>query len=313
MEAQLLNEVLACLCGERTVFHYYPDQYAVYLLSRQLEKRNGLPIREIKQSQWSGLLKRPALADVVAHCGDGKLYHQDLTDLWLAEPEPFVLTLDSWGSAKNWSWDQTSRPGKNIVLQLNLSAKWSRRFKAATKEVANEFLGYLHPHSSRRPATLAWARMDIEFDTNEVLIEEIQTDLVREVIELRQRALDVLRYGYDSFWCAGHSLPVKPFLEFAEEFLRQFKKTWQEAMLTAALHFAFDELGIATVYYHSFNTGNQLKNIQWRKPPKSLYTELPKKFCFQKTHEAPKLLQQEKRIKRKLKKMEDKQWFYLEA
>ena len=313
MDSYLLKEVLACLCGERTVFYYYPDQYAIYLLRRLLKKHDGLSLRDLRQSQWARLLQRPALSNVIANCGDGKLYYQDLTDLWLLEPEPYVLTLGQWGDGSDWSWEQTSRPGSNIVLQLNLSAKWSRRFKQVTRELANEFLGYGHPHSDKRPATLAWARLDFDFATDEVLIEEIQSDLVREVLDMHKRAVEAKQAGITRFYYAWLELDTATCLEFTEKFLRLFKKTWQEAMLTAALHFAFDELGVSSIYYHSFNTGNQLKNIDTRKPPRSLYTELPKKFCFNKTNRAPSFLIQEKRVQRKLKKMEDKQWFYLQA
>ena len=78
------------------------------------------------------------------------------------------------------------------------------------------------------------------------------------------------------------------------EALRPYAKVWDEAMLTAALCFIRRELGIRDVFYHSYDTGNRLKGIEryyhLGKPPRYLYTELPKKFCFVPTSEAPDFL-----------------------
>lgn len=78
------------------------------------------------------------------------------------------------------------------------------------------------------------------------------------------------------------------------EVLRPYSKVWDEAILTAALCFIRRELGIREVFYHSYDTGNRLKGIEryyeYGKPPRYLYTDLPKKFCFVKTSEAPDFL-----------------------
>ncbi len=45
---------------------------------------------------------------------------------------------------------------------------------------------------------------------------------------------------------------------------------WKEAMLSAALWFIFKELGITTIYYHSYESGCVLKDIEHGRPPRSL-------------------------------------------
>ena len=59
-------------------------------------------------------------------------------------------------------------------------------------------------------------------------------------------------------------------------------------MLTATLDFVHRELGINKVFYHSFDTGVRLKGIEsgWG-PPRSIYTDLPRRFCFELGEERP--------------------------
>jgi hypothetical protein len=52
-------------------------------------------------------------------------------------------------------------------------------------------------------------------------------------------------------------------------------------------------LGLHRIYYHTWESGNRLKYLEdksWGQPPRSLYTALPKRFCFDTTHEAPGFL-----------------------
>jgi hypothetical protein len=90
-------------------------------------------------------------------------------------------------------------------------------------------------------------------------------------------------------------------------------KHWQEALLWSALWFCTNELGLDEIYYHTYETGALLKNIGHRKPPRSLYTDLPKKFCFQETHEVPKILLQTKSAMRRLKAQKNTTFFKLVA
>jgi hypothetical protein len=51
-----------------------------------------------------------------------------------------------------------------------------------------------------------------------------------------------------------------------------------------------EEIGIGKIYYHTFNFGCRIKRIAGSKPPVSLYTKLPDRFCFKKTNQAPGFL-----------------------
>ena len=313
MDSELLQEVLDCLRGDRTLYNYYPDKYAVYLLKRVVSEDNRSSIGDIRNSKWSCLLKRPTLRDLLAKSGSGYLDGRDLKDLWHNYSEPYVLTLGEWGGYNDWGWNQTSRPGKNLVLQLNLSGTWSRRFTKLMRATPNQYFDCGHPLSETRPITLAWARMDIDFATDEVLIEEVQSDLVRYIARMKRLAITAQSRGVTQFSHYGDNIDAKAFEKFASDFLMCFGKSWQETMLAASMEFIFDELGISAFYYHSFETGNVMKNLEFSYPPKSLYTDLPKRFCFSKTQEAPKFLMNEKKIRRKLRALKDHRWFYMAA
>lgn len=313
MDEELLREVQTCLRGERTIFQYYPDQYAIYLLSRSTLRNGKIAIRDLKKSQFSSLLDRPAVKSFLQHCGNGELSRKALQQYWPYAAEPYVLTLGEWGGNDGWEWNQISRPGKNLVLQLNVSKKWANMFHAALREPANDFFDCGHPLSDTRPFTLAWARLDIDFCTDEVLIEEIQSDSIRNMACLYRAAGRALSQGRQTVKYYGADLGAQNVADASGAFLDQFKKSWQEAMLTATIRFVFEELGISNLYYHSFETGNALKNLSYSYPPRSLYVDLPKKFCFSATVVAPVFLNQEKRLKRKLRKLDGGRWFHMAA
>lgn len=313
MDAGLLDEVIECLEGERTLYSYYQDAYASYLLRRAMASKDKVEINALRNSHWAALLNRPLLKSVLAECGGGYLHEQQLMHLGLEDAEPFVLTVGTWGCAEDFLWCQVSRPGRNLVLQLNLSRRWQSMFESLLGCSANDFFGYSHPLSEKRAMTLAWSRIDWDFDSNEILIEELQSDLVRHVSRMKRYAQLALKFNDTHFKFWNYKIHTENFLVFADRFLERFKSMWHEAMLAATLEFSFEELGAAEVYYHTFETGRILKNIDCHKPPKSLYTALPKKFCFQETPQAPEFLQRDKKIKRKLRKLKDGRWFHMAA
>ena len=61
-------------------------------------------------------------------------------------------------------------------------------------------------------------------------------------------------------------------------------------MLWATLDFLRNELGLRRIYYHTAESGRLLKRIDGNLPPLSLYSDLPRKFCFDGTTEAPAFL-----------------------
>jgi hypothetical protein len=64
---------------------------------------------------------------------------------------------------------------------------------------------------------------------------------------------------------------------------------WAEATLFAALWLLFDRLRVRRIYYHTYE-GGLLRKGMWSGPPRSLYTDLPRRFGFELTSEPPALL-----------------------
>ena len=313
MDSKLLQEVLDILCGDRTLFYYYPDKYTIFLLERVINKQKETSIRDLRNSQWQSLLSRPLLKDLVSKCGNGKLIKSDLLYVGSENFEPFVLTLGKWGSKKEYSWSQTSRPGANLVLHLNMSEKWSNTFNQLFGTTANNLFDCYHPLSEKRNTTLAWSRIDLDFDSGELLIEEIQSDFIKFISRMKVIATNAMAKKKSHFWFRGVKCESQIALKTAAELLSQFEKIWHEAMLTATLEFAFEELGMTSVYYHSFETCVVLRNLKGSRPPKSLYTQLPKKFCFNRTEEMPSFIESNRQARRRLKKVKNNSWFKIAA
>ena len=75
----------------------------------------------------AGLLQKPIVKNALALAGDGLLAQEHLDLQWPLSLETYVLTLARWGEGAG-SWEQTSRPGSNLVLQLNFSRGHDRAY-----------------------------------------------------------------------------------------------------------------------------------------------------------------------------------------
>ena len=316
METKLLEEVQYCLNGDRMLYQYYPDKYAVDIIDRHLRIRGDKSVRDLKQGNLWPLLNKPVVKDWVSQVGSGVLKRDKLDKLeqiagykYFDQTETFVLTLGSWGRYESFQWAQMSRPGENLVLQLNLSGRWSKGFKRMTARRANDYFGDWHPISETRDLTLSWARIDLDFVTNEVLIEEVQSDIVGFCRGLLKMALKAQSKGDTRCQFAYSEFDVESVTKYCRSFLSAFEKTWQDMMLAASLEFCFETLGVDSVFYHSFDSGNRLKNIKDRKPPKSLYSQLPRRFCFAKTKQTPQFILNDKRMKKRLKNLKDLEFY----
>ncbi|MDA7945990.1 MAG: hypothetical protein MPJ78_00775 [Hyphomicrobiaceae bacterium] len=298
MEFEAIREIIACLPRGRTLFYYFPDRYAIYLLSRYLGE--GRAVAEVKSSSFAKLLQRPTLKSIVGKKGDGHLSTDDLGAAWAVEPECYLLTLGSWGPEKRNRWShyyhQTSRPGANLVLQLNFSSRHNRSYRALIKPGrAAPFQTSVHPIARRGFHTLAWARLDVDLDTGEALIEEVQTDWLRYAQSAKRRA-DTwhtdpeMRRALETIYFNGVDIDVKALQTYVDEVLRVHLRVWDEAMLTAVFEFLLDELGVRRIYYHDYDCGRRLKSIAGSGPPRSVYSRLPSRFCFAKVSEAPEFL-----------------------
>lgn len=307
MDYESAQEVIACLGDERKIFHYYRDRYSLGLLRQLARQQAGgeLPIAQVRQSPYAGLLQKPRLRPLLASLGRQALSEAHLLahDYDPAQ-EAFVLGLGLWGggTCRARSRQQTSRAGCNLVLQLNLSGRHDRHY--ARLGVAPGHFNYRGHPVSRERNTLAWARIDLDWASGTALIEEIQSDWIRDVAWLAERMASKLRRGSlpeDPARIYRLTCSIQSALAYCQHTLATCKPIWDEAMLWAAISFIGDELGLAHIYYHSEQSGQLLKRINGNLPPRSLYTDLPRRFCFTPTREFPEFLLREARVRKELK------------
>jgi hypothetical protein len=276
MDKESIQFVLDALPKGRTVFHSFPDHYAVQCLSR-LVGDAGMTVAELKRSCFAPMLNRPAIKAVCSQAGDGRLTADSFAEAWPARPDAYRLTLSTWpglDEKPDPNWHQITRPGWTLVLQLNFTVSHNRRLKCLVKDWEYPIRYNCHPIAGDGEITLAWARVDLSLDTSEALIEEVQSDWVR-----------------DALWLAGlGDEEAGEWETYVEKELQPRLKTWGETMLTATIWFLAEEIGIKTIFYHTFETGARLKHLEESLPPRSIYTQLPKKFCFRKTHNGPLFL-----------------------
>ncbi len=317
MKKEEVEEIIACLSDERLLFHYFKDRYCLDLLKIALEAdsrgKDGLNIKELKASPFTNLLQKPLIKNAMALAGNGRLTAEHLALQWPQSLETYVLTLGSWGTGDK-SWEQTSRPGSNLVLQLNFSRQHDREYLSSiqpNKERPFDYGG--HPVHKGGRNTMAWVRIDCSFESDEALIEEIQTDWLREatrvgkVVEKLSAKPDRLRNFLERVGIGSDRKAVEKYLQQ----LAAHQKTWSEAALSAAIIFIRSALGLKKIYYHSYETGKVLKKIKCSDPPTSLYSQLPRKFCFNLTEEAPSFLRQNTYSQRRIKYLNHPQWYCL--
>lgn len=295
MDLDTLQFIRQALPSGRTLYYDFPDRYAQLLLQQHLGNEQH-SIADIKASRFAPLLKKPCIERVVANVGRPWLCADDLLLAWPQDPQTFKLSLGTWpgmNKKPQRRWSQVTRLGWSLVLQLNVV---SGHKQALTKEVPSweDYTTPWHPIARRGELTLAWARIDLDFETGEALIEEIQSDWVRDVE-------DYISYYSDS---------TRNWRAYRDATLRPLARKWPDTMLTAALWFLFEELGISRVFYHTYQTGMQLKRIKYRGPPRSLYRELPRRLCFRTTHNGPAFIRdtQDKETRRLFTEPETK-WF----
>lgn len=318
MDRETADEVIACLGDERKIFPYYRDRYGIGLLRHLGRYRAGgeLPkIAELRQSPYAGLLQKPRLRQVL-----GTLGRQALSDELLAAhdhdraAEVFRLGLATWGGGnyRARSRQQTSRPGCNLVLQLNLNRQHDGHYRRLG--CRDGFFNYGgHPVSQQRN-TLAWARIDLDWASGTALIEEIQSDWIRRVAWLAERVATKLSLGFrpDQRTVVSRlDCPLQVAQAYCRYLLATYQPIWDEAMLWAAISFIREELGLHRIYYHSESSGRLLKRIRGSLPPRSLYSELPRRFCFEATAEFPQFLLAEPRVAKELRRNPDLKLFRL--
>ena len=303
MKMNDIEEIITCMPSGKTFFPYFQGRYALLLLSWIFD--DEITVQEVKQSRYSGLLKKPCVKDALSTTGERKLSVGAIAHTWQEPHEQFLLTLGTWGGS-SLQWQQTSRVGHNLVLQLNLHEGYRRTLEALLPDDLQyvfDTIGHPVLEPGQREffrQTLGWARMDIDLTSGEALIEEIQSDWIRDATALTYRIYKLQNQDHIKL------------LSYVEFILFRLRKIWDEALLSAALWFLKEELGVTTIWYHTFATGNKLKRIKYRPPPKSLYSKLPRRFCFAETQDHPEFLLHDKSFRRGLKSVDSPRWFQIQ-
>ena len=282
------EELLSCLPAGRTLFTYGKDWYAISLLRMKLHHTG---FSELKHSSMANLLAKPRVRSWLGMLGKKSVAPADLAMLYPEDAETSRLTTGLFSG-----WCQTSRRTNlawNIVLQLNLNEDDARLMdKQFPVRDDDPFERYCHPVHRGRHRTLAWARIDLDWITGEALIEEIQNDRLREVRRAVER---IRRNNLAEVPIYGENVSATFILNYWEKRLRISRQCWDEAMLSAAIGFIANELGIRRIYYHSPLSRAKLKRDGAADAPSSLYTDLPRKFCFERTTDLPAFLKRRRR------------------
>jgi hypothetical protein len=315
MKREKLDEIFACLDDERTLFYYFKDRYCLDLIDYYLDRKNTdlLSISELNKGDLRQFGHKEIVKNITKSCSNGFVHRKDVQAYWPNEFLTFVLTLDRWGDGDR-GYDQTSRNQENLVLQINFDNKHIQEYRRLLRPDEYgpfEFRG--HPVRDDNRKTLSWVRIDFDLSTGEALIEEVQNDWLRKahssLMSVRKR-LSQRRSLKPGDIVYGIHCEYTHLNEYVEQVLEPYNKLWAEASMLAAIHFIRKELGISIIYYHTFDTGKKIKKI-FSSPPKSMYTQLPKKFGFELTEESPKFIQEDKCSRRYLKAIQNPLWYRL--
>ncbi|MGB0850815.1 MAG: hypothetical protein ACPGTP_06180 [Bacteroidia bacterium] len=309
MNNEEIQWIRQCL-PKQISYPYYKDKFALDLLDFCFAE--DTKVQDIKKSKFGGLLNKQAVKNVLSRCGNGKLNKDILHHNWEENSSFFKLTLGEWGELakrkSNRDFDQVSRPEKNLVLQVNFGSEHDTiLFDKIGKENRNYFINYWHP-INRRQSTMGWIRMDIDFQGNEILIEEVQNDWLRDVIQLKKN-LDCNKSCCENHWVKKRRKNFEAYYLFVKPYF----KIWDEILLSAALHFTKCELGITQVWYHTNESSKHYKMMSDDcLPPRSIYKNLPEKFGFSSIKNKPSLIQNCSALKRLNRKGKDLLFYHLE-
>ncbi|MFN3986009.1 MAG: hypothetical protein ACK4KV_10990 [Rhodocyclaceae bacterium] len=308
MDPKDIDSLRALLPAGRTLFPYYRNKYGLQLLRYAV--RQPTPVAALRSHPVAQLLHKPALKPVLADCGGTLTPAQIAFAEALAEcsarPEHYTLSLGVWGNGRERA-PQTSRRGTNLVLQLNFSHAHNRAFQrlARPRSGCDPFNYCAHPvlqdTRQARRYTLAWARLDIDFEQDEALIEEIQTDWLRAATTAREFAARCDDAAFTRRYGRRLDGSRTDLMAYHDTVLAPHRAHWDEAMLAAALFFLREELGLRRIWMHSAESGIALKSMRGGPPPVSLYTRLPQRFCFRPTPELPGLLARERQAVKRLR------------
>ena len=249
MRKEEVSEIIQCLSGERTLFYYYKNRYCLDMIQYYYEQYciDKLSINQLNNGSLSRFANKPIVKDLLKHCGDGFLYTHQLNHCWPKKTLVFALTLASWGDGER-GWDQTSRNQSNLVLQINFDNQHNLAYQRLLKpNHYGPFEYHSHPVRQDHRKTMSWVRIDLDFSTNEALIEEVQNDWLRSAFSqlayIKRRAGGNKSISLEELVSGIHGT-YQDFECYIEETLRPYNNIWAEASLMAAIEFIRNELGI---------------------------------------------------------------------
>lgn len=275
MDRAAADALLASLGGDRSVFRYFEGRYALQLLAYAL-----CDARE----RFRPLLQKPSIRRLIGERG-GRGVDWALLDAYFPPgSQRYVLTFARWGDESDDAWFQTTRPGFNLVVQLNFPPTHERAYRRyVAPRSGDPFVWHGHPVRTGDLLTMSWSRIDLEFAHGEALIEEVQSDWIRDAQAAGAEALARLVEGD----AACDAVDIFRYVEYV---LAPHRRIWAEATLAASLWLLRERLGIRQIYYHTHESGSALKRIRGWHPPRSLYETLPRAFCFERVDGLPAFL-----------------------
>lgn len=299
MDAITAEKVRARLPTERHLFHWFPDRDAFVLLAWE-SGEDGTRVRALKSGPRAALLNRPSVRAHLGALGRETVSAVDFTSHWPGEVEAFRYSFGRWPLEEPFrdhrGWNQMTRPGQHLVVRLDLPRS---DLRTLTGQLESEHWipdPTWHPVAPAPDLTLAWARVDLCPETGEALIEELQSDWVRNVP-------DELDYA------DGKELHV--WRRYLKERYPTLRRIWPRAMLLATLELLRDTLGITRVFCHSPDAGARLKRIGGTPPPRSLYSSLPRRFTFQKTWNPPEFLKADRSVRLRQQILDPETWWWV--
>ena len=150
MDIKLAKEIIDCLPKERTLYRYFKDGYAVSLLDRYLRKNGSQTIGNLRKCKVGKLLNRPVFERLLCGLGNGEISRDDLVKVYPIKQENYVLTLGVWGGDRAYGWQQASRRGANLVLQVNFNNRHDQCYKRYVSYDFDAFKFSVHPISKNR-------------------------------------------------------------------------------------------------------------------------------------------------------------------
>ncbi len=284
MDKETLTRVHRALPRGRTLFHYIDDRDALLLLG--WVAGDGVAVADLKRSRYARLLARPGVKPLLATLGDGILRAADVEHWWPYRPWTYRVGFGRWPlRGERWQRDyhQMTRPGHNLVVRLDFVQSHNRITRDLVGDDVRSAMWRMHPvapgdpTAAAGPLTLGWARVDLDLEEREALVEEVQSDWVGVARE--------------PCTCEGEGCEGDGWKRYHCRLFETYCKTWAQVVLAATLQQLIESLGIRRIFMHTPDTGTRMKGMDrtWT-APRSLYTDLPKRFCFQPTHCPPMFL-----------------------